>query len=96
MVRSTNDVVGEVVSFHGVLGIEGDRQLVEERRWTQAADDVRVRALDSGAEGLRAGRQLGAATFSRAKSVSGNVTGGVAERTQRFRKEPKWHDADEE
>jgi hypothetical protein len=96
VVRSTNDVVGEVVTFHGVLGIEGDRQSVAERRWTQAADDVRVRALDSGAEGLRAGRQLGAATFSRAKSATGSLTGGVADRAQRFRKEPKWHDADEE
>jgi hypothetical protein len=50
-----------------------------------AAVEVRDRALDAGAEGVGAARQLGDATLDRARSVTGRVTGGIAERARRRR-----------
>ncbi len=41
--------------------------------------------LETGAEGLVAGRQSGSETANRAKSVTGRISSGIAERVQRRR-----------
>src|SRR5690606_7686884 len=85
VVRSGNYVSGAVVSFQGVLGVEAGREAVEERRWKEAATDVRDKALETGADGVDAARVLGSETLDRARSVKSKFSTGIAERSLRRR-----------
>lgn len=85
MVHSSNHVAVVVVDFHGRLGIERDRQSVEARRWVDAATEVRDKALETGAGGVDAAKNLGKETFGRGRSVMGKVSSGIAERAFRQR-----------
>ncbi|QLQ36245.1 hypothetical protein [Micromonospora robiginosa] len=83
VVQSSNQVSIAIVDFHGLLGIEGDRQSSEARRWADAAKEVRDKALDTGAEGVGAAVRLGNETLDRAKWVTGRLSSRIAERTLR-------------
>lgn len=85
VVHSRNDVTVAVVDFHGCLGIEGDGQSLEARRWLDAAADVRDKVLDTGAEGVGAAKDLGSRGVDRAWSVTGRLADRVAERARRRR-----------
>jgi len=80
VVESSNEVTAMIVDFHGLLGIERDRESLTARRWADAAAEVRNRALESGAQGVGSARNLGAESFSRARLASGKLSSGVAER----------------
>ncbi|RKR73494.1 hypothetical protein [Frondihabitans australicus] len=60
IVQSGNGVAADVVAFHERLGIEGDRESISSRRWSEAAVDTKDKALEAGAEGVEAAAQLGA------------------------------------
>ncbi|WP_432930085.1 hypothetical protein ACQPZZ_07280 [Microbispora sp. CA-135349] len=85
VVRSSDRVAIAVVDFHGRLGIERGRQSLEARRWVDAAAEVRDKVLETGAEGVDAARNLGNETLGRARSVTGKLSSGIAERALRLR-----------
>ncbi|WP_329625306.1 hypothetical protein OG357_37215 [Streptomyces sp. NBC_01255] len=83
VVHARNHVEVAVVDFHGRLGIERDQESLEARRWKQAAVEVRDRALEKGAENVDAARRLGTETLGRARSATGKLSSGIAERARR-------------
>lgn len=83
VVRSSNSVAGSVAEFHQRLGIEGQRQDLDARRWRDAAGEARDRALATGASGVDVARQRGSEGLGRAKAASGRLTGGIAGRVPR-------------
>jgi hypothetical protein len=85
LVHSSNHVATAVVDFHGRLGIERGRQSLEARRWVDAAAEVRDKVVETGAGGVDAARHLGKETLDRARSVTGRLSSGIAERTLRRR-----------
>ncbi|MFF4350377.1 hypothetical protein [Streptomyces sp. NPDC001530] len=85
VVNSSNHVAIAVVDFHGRLGIERGRQSLDARRWVAAAAEARDKVLETGAEGVNAAWRLGNETLDRARSVTGNLSSGIAERVLRRR-----------
>ncbi|WP_329128377.1 hypothetical protein OG727_22800 [Streptomyces caniferus] len=85
VVQSSNHVVTGVHDFHGRLGIESGRQPSDARRWVEAAVEARDKALETGAKGVDAARNLGNETLDRASSVKGKLSSGIAERARRRR-----------
>jgi hypothetical protein len=85
VVYSSSRVATAVVDFHGLLGIEGDRQALEAKRWVDAATEVKDKVLETGAEGVGTARRLGNETFDKARSVTGKLSSGIAERALRRR-----------
>jgi hypothetical protein len=73
-----------------VLAVTGDFQLVaadraalEARRWAHAAAEVRDKALGAGAEGMDEAKRRGSEALGRAKSMTGRISSGLADRTIR-------------
>jgi hypothetical protein len=85
VVHSTNHVSVAVVDFHGRLGIERGRQSLEAKRWVDATAEARDKVLGTGAEGVDTARRLGNETLDRARSMTGKLSNGIAERTLRRR-----------
>ncbi|WP_369164925.1 hypothetical protein [Streptomyces sp. AFD10] len=85
VVQSSNQVATGVHDFHVRLGIESGGDSSEARRWTEAALEVRDRALEKGVNGLGAARSLGNETLDRANSVKDKLSSGIAERARRLR-----------
>jgi predicted transcriptional regulator len=85
VVHSSNHVAIAVVDFHGRLGIERGRQSLDARRWVDAAAEARDKVLETGEEGVDAARRLGNETLDRARSVTGKLSSGIAERVLRRR-----------
>lgn len=83
VVHSSNQVANAVVDFHGRLGIERDRQSLEATRWSDAATEVRDKALEAGADGVDAARRLGNVTIDRARSATGKLSTRITDRTFR-------------
>ncbi|KOU89507.1 MULTISPECIES: hypothetical protein [unclassified Streptomyces] len=83
VVHARNHVEVAVVDFHGRLGIERDQESLEARRWKDAAVEVRDKALEKGAENVDAARRLGTETLGRAKSATGKLSSGIANRALR-------------
>ncbi|MFF0425540.1 hypothetical protein ACFYUJ_14160 [Streptomyces sp. NPDC004520] len=85
VVQSSNQVVASVHDFHGRLGIESGRQSSETRRWAVAAAEARDKALETGAKGVGAAKNLGNETLDRASSMKDKISSGIAERARRRR-----------
>ncbi|MFI7521363.1 hypothetical protein [Micromonospora globbae] len=85
VVKSSNHVSVAIVDFHGRLGIEGDRQSPEARRWADAAKEARDKALETGVDGVGAAVRLGNDTLGRAKWATGKLSSRIAERALRRR-----------
>jgi hypothetical protein len=83
VVLSTNHVALGVVDFDGRLGIERHRESVTARRWVDAVEDARDKAIETGAGGVNRARRLGNEQFVRAKSVADKVASEITERTLR-------------
>lgn len=92
VVDSSNHVAVAVVDFHGRLGIERGRQSLEARRWVDAAADVKDKVLETGGVGVDAARLLGNETLDRARSVTGKLSSGIAERALRRRRDDEARD----
>ena len=91
VVGSSNQVVAGVTEFRGRLGIEGDRESVEARRWTEAVVEVKDKALETGADGVEAAGKLGDKALDRAKSAKSRFSSGV----RAFRQAVKDEDREE-
>lgn len=87
VVQSSNHVATAVHDFHQRLGIESGRQSSEARQWMDAATAVRAKALETGAKGVDAARSLSNETRDRATSAMDKLSGGIAERARRWRRD---------
>lgn len=83
VVNSSNVVATGVIEFHGRLGIDQGRESLEAKGWTNAAVEVRDRAIESGVEGVDAAKQLGNEAFNRARTATGKFSTRLAERALR-------------
>lgn len=83
VVHASNHVATDVVEFHKRLGIDGDRESLDPRRWVDAAVEVKDKALEMGADGVYAATRLGNETLDRARSVTGKLSREIAERVAR-------------
>jgi hypothetical protein len=84
---SSSVVESSLRDFTDSLGIEHDHEAVVVRRWLDAATDARDRALESGAAGIEGVKDLGERTRDRARTVTTRLTGTIAERAMRRRRE---------
>jgi hypothetical protein len=75
VVKASEKVVTVVEGFQAPLGIYSGREALAARQWTEAAGD-RVDAVKRGS----------GETFDRAKSVTGRLAAGLAERASRLRR----------
>lgn len=69
VVHSGNRVSTAVLDFHERLGIEAARQSTEPRRWTDAAKEVRDKAIETGVTHVGTAKRLGNETLDRAKGT---------------------------
>ncbi|RLV48372.1 hypothetical protein D9V37_16390 [Nocardioides mangrovicus] len=82
-VRSSDRVAAAVSDLHRSLGITVDRELVEARRWRDAAAEVRARTWATGVDGVGVARRVGHQTVDRAASATGVLSRRVAARSPR-------------
>jgi rRNA processing protein Krr1/Pno1 len=94
VVQSSERVASSVSDFHQRLGIETDRPSLEARRWVNAATEFRDKVLETGAEHVDATKRRGSETLDRARTVTGRISNGIAERTHRRRGEAEDKDKD--
>ena len=83
VVESRNHVAVAVGEFHTRLGIEGDRQSLEARRWFDAATEAKDKVLQTTADSTDAAKALGVDTFDRAKSATTRLSSGLVNRARR-------------
>ncbi|WP_229400147.1 hypothetical protein [Micromonospora okii] len=85
VVQSSNLISAAIVDFHGRVGIERAQQSPEARRWTEAAMEVRDKAIETGAEGVEAAMRFGNVTLDLAKTATGKLSSLIAEQALRLR-----------
>ncbi len=85
LVQSINHVATSIHGFHEGIGIESGRRSSQARRWVDAAEEVRDKVFETGAESVDAARRLGNETLGRARSATGKLSSGIAERALRLR-----------
>lgn len=95
VVQSRNHVALAVGEFHGLLGIDRDRQSLEARRWVDAATQARSKALETGASGVDAARRIGNETFDRAKSATSQLSRRIPDRPFRGREDERKRDEED-
>ena len=76
-VESGNLVVGKVLEFQTVLGIEDGHDSTAAKRWRTAAGEVRDKVVETGAEKAAAARQLGDDARGRVRTGAGRLSNGV-------------------
>lgn len=82
-VRSSNQVSRDVGDFQGRLGMGGDVKQVATRRWTVAAADAGGKALNTGAIGVAAAKDLSAKAGRAAGATTGRLTRAARDRAPR-------------
>lgn len=85
LVEASNEVSGSILEFHGRIGIEGNRNPQEARRWKSAATEVRDRAIVAGSERVDAAKRAGNLAFDRTRSTTGDLSRRVAEQARKIR-----------
>lgn len=79
VVRSNNAVADVVGTFRDWIGIDHDGKSLKSREWSDAATEVRDKALEIGADTVGAAVRIGGETLDQAKNISGKVGGKLAE-----------------
>ncbi|NYD75253.1 hypothetical protein [Leifsonia soli] len=80
VVRSGNEVAGDVLVFHERLGIEATREAIASTPWRVAANNAKADAIETGGRGVDAIRQFGVKTFEGAKAGTGKMAESAADR----------------
>lgn len=88
VVKASNDVGSRVSELHLTLGFVDERALLEARRWSTAATEVRDDVLEAGKDGLETAGRVGANALESARMSTGRLAGKIANRLQRV-EEPK-------
>lgn len=83
VVNARNHVADGVGEFYMALGVADDQTLIEARRWSAAAADVRDGVIGAGAGGAQAVGRFGSNVIENARTSSGRLAGRLAERLQR-------------
>jgi predicted transcriptional regulator len=86
VVGSSNRAATGVVQFNGLLGVAGERESLEARRWLTAVGDTWGSARDQGAEGVDTARRMGAAAFGRGRAAADGLSLKLAEGALRRRR----------
>lgn len=79
VVRGRNYVATRVVGFNDALGISRGMQQIEQRRWVEAASDVKDRTFEHGADGVESARRFGSDQLGRARSAKDKLAGRLPE-----------------
>ena len=66
-VRASGRVGSTIIEFHGLLGLESNREALEVRRWSSAAGEARDRVIETGSEGIGAVRRGGGVALERVR-----------------------------
>lgn len=82
VVRSSNEVAGDVIVFHETIGVEGRRSAIEAKPWRDAVADARDDAVETAERSARAVGEFGARTFESTRMGAEKAIGAV---TDRFR-----------
>lgn len=77
VVRARNQVTTRVDGFLEVLGLASGAEAIEQRRWTEAANDVKKRAVERGAEGVGVVKGFGSDRLTQAKSTKDRLASNV-------------------
>jgi hypothetical protein len=85
VVRSCAVTGSAVEDFRELLGLTRNVEQVAERRWLDAAADVRDNVIETGADGVQHARRLGLGAVSRTKVARDRVSEGVADMAARRR-----------
>ncbi|WP_313545424.1 hypothetical protein [Leifsonia aquatica] len=70
VVRSGNEVAGDVVVFRERLGLATERDAIEAKAWLVAVGDARDDVVQTGGRGVEAVKRFGAQTFDGAKAAA--------------------------
>ena len=80
VVTASNHVGSRISGFHSALGIETGRADVPAVGWSEAAVQVKDRALLASEEGLESVKRVGTEGLERARSTTGKLSKGVIDR----------------
>lgn len=80
VVRSGNEVAGDVHVFHEKLGIDGSRSAIEPKPWREAVGDARDDAVEMGGRGAKAVGYFSTKTFESAKAGTEKLVESASER----------------
>ncbi len=80
VVRSGNEVAGDVLVFHETLGIDGERSAIEAKLWREAVGDARDEAVEITERSAKAVGQFSVKTFKGARTGTEKLVEGAAER----------------
>lgn len=83
VVRASNHVATDIVTFNERIGIDSGRDLIEGKRWIIAVGEARDSAVKAGGEGVGAVRRFGMKTFSGAKAAGEKLGQEVSDRLPR-------------
>ena len=79
LVAASNHVSSSVVDFHGLLGIERDRDALKARRWRSAASEAKNKALEKSAVRLDAAKRTSSDALGKAKLATGRASDRISE-----------------
>lgn len=85
VVDSSNNVATVIGDFHQRLGIASDRESLKGKRWVDAVLEVRDKALETGADGVVAARNLGEEGIDRVLKIGADASSSLAGRLEKAR-----------
>jgi hypothetical protein len=91
---ASNRAIESVVEFHEKVGIESNAEMLDGRRWRDAASDARDKAMSTGAAGREAATKFGGALAGRARAGAAAAAERARERMAARREGPAEFDAD--
>ncbi|MFL0565928.1 hypothetical protein ACH0CG_09210 [Microbacterium sp. 179-I 1D1 NHS] len=83
VVKASNEVASCVADLHVTLGLADERELLEARRWSAAAAEMRDDVVGASKQGLNAVGRFGGDTLESARTSTGRFASRVADRLQR-------------
>jgi len=83
VVHASNDLAAGVEEFRASLGVPGDRDALEARRWLAAATEARDDVIGAGRDGLQAAARVGNEAMEHARQSTGRLVDRLASRFQR-------------
>ncbi len=83
VVKASNEVASGVADLHVTLGLADERELLEARRWSAAAAEMRDDVVGASKQGLNAVGRFGGDTLESARTSTGRFASRVANRLQR-------------
>ncbi|MEJ1087255.1 hypothetical protein WDU99_02865 [Microbacterium sp. Mu-80] len=83
VVQASNRIGGDVTDFHSRLSIEHARDVIEAKRWIEAADDVREDVVAAGVGTAKTVGRFAGDTAESARTGTGKLLSGLGERLLR-------------